>query len=87
MVIVGFAGCRTLSPTPIERVPFREWAQSQSRNSITVTVAVSSADEALAIFDVKFYKKKIQPVWIKIGNATGQTLAFLPAAVHRSDRQ
>ena len=86
-MIVGFAGCRTFSPTPMERVPFRERAQSQSRNGITVTVAVLSADEALAIFDVRFSKRKIQPVWIKIGNATGQTLAFLPAAVHRSDRQ
>jgi hypothetical protein len=47
-VIVGFAGCRTFSPTPMEQVPFRERAQSQSRNGITVTVAVPSADEARA---------------------------------------
>lgn len=79
--LVAFAGCRTFSPTPIEQVPFQERAQTQSRNGITVTVAIPSAEEALALFDVKLYKKKIQPIWIEISNATGAILAFLPRSV------
>ena len=65
-VAVGLAGCRTFSPTPVEQVPFTERAQTESRNGITVT---------------KLYKKKIQPIWVEIVNATGETLAFLPRSV------
>ncbi len=81
VVIVGLVGCRTFSPTPVEQVPFRERAQTQSRDGITVTAAVLSSDEARAIFDVNLYKKKIQPIWIEIENATGETLAFLPRSI------
>jgi hypothetical protein len=81
MVLVALAGCRTFSPAPLEQVPFRERAQTQSRDGITVSVAIPSAEEARALFDVKLYKKQIQPIWIEISNATGDTLAFLPRSV------
>ena len=80
-LVIGLAGCRTFSPAPIDQVSFTERAQTQSRNGITVTVAVPSAEEARALFDVKLYKKKIQPIWIEIDNATGEPLAFVPRSV------
>ena len=66
MLLIGLAGCRTFSPAPMEQVAFTERAQSASRNGITVTAAVLSKDEAQAVFDVKLYKKNIQPIWIEI---------------------
>jgi hypothetical protein len=75
------AGCRTFSPTPVEQVPFTDRAQTETRNGITVTVAIPSAEESKALFDVKLYKRKIQPIWVEIDNATGETLAFLPRSV------
>jgi hypothetical protein len=81
VLLVSVTGCRTFSPEPVDRVSFTERAQSEARNGITVTVAVLSSDEAQAVFDVKLYKKKIQPIWIEIENTTDQTLAFLPRSV------
>jgi hypothetical protein len=81
VLLLGVTGCRTFSPVPMEQVAFTERAQSKSRDGITVTAAVLSSDEAQAVFDVKLYKKKIQPIWIEIENATDQTLAFLPRSV------
>ncbi|MEE4271798.1 MAG: LssY C-terminal domain-containing protein [Thermoanaerobaculales bacterium] len=81
MVAGALVGCRTFSPTPMDEGSFIERAQTQSRDGITVTAAVLSSDEAQAFFDVKLYKKKIQPIWIEIDNATDQTLAFLPRSV------
>jgi hypothetical protein len=65
----------------MEEVPFKERIETQSKNGITVSIAVLSAEEAKAIFDVKLYKKGIQPVWIEITNDTGENMAFLPRSV------
>ena len=81
VLLVGLAACRTFSPTPVEQVAFTQRAQTESRNGITVTVAIPSAEETEALFDVKLYKKKIQPVWIEIENATDKPLAFVPRSV------
>ncbi len=81
ILVVGSIGCRTFSPTPVEQVPFRERAQTQSRDGITVTAAVPSAEETLELFDVKLYKKHIQPIWIEITNDTDGALVFLPRSV------
>ena len=37
--------------------------------------------EARAVFDVKLYKKKIQPIWVEITNGTDELLVFLPRSV------
>ena len=83
IILVSLTACRTFDPTPMDQVPLKERAQSESRDGITVTISVLSAEEAEAGFDVKLYKKKIQPIWLEITNETNQTLAFLPRSVDR----
>lgn len=74
-------GCRGFHPAPLEAVPFLERAQTQAGEAVTVTAAVLSAEEAREVFDVKLYKKRIQPVWVEISNHTYQDMAFLPRSL------
>jgi len=82
-LLVAFAavGCASFNPVPIDEVGFRGRAESITKDDITVTVAVLSAEEAKAVFDTKLYKKKIQPIWLEIANGTDRPLAFLPRSV------
>jgi hypothetical protein len=65
----------------MEEVGFMERAQTQQEGNVTVTAAVLSADEAKAAFDLKLYKKDIQPVWIEIENRDDEPLWFLPFGI------
>jgi len=80
-MLVLASGCASFNPTPIDEVGFKDRAESQTKNDITVTVSVLSAEETLAVFDTKLYKKKIQPIWIEVTNGTDQRYAFLPRSV------
>ncbi len=73
--------CASFNPTPIDDVGFKDRAQTQTKNDITVTVSVLSAEETRAVFDTKLYKKKIQPIWVEVTNGTDQPHAFLPRSV------
>jgi hypothetical protein len=75
-------GCAsTFEPTPIDDVPFKERAETQTKNGITATFAVLSKEEARAVFDSKLYKKHIQPMWIEVVNDTDEMLVFMPRSV------
>ena len=74
-------GCRTFNPTPLDQVPFKDRAESQTKDDVTVSVAVLTAEESKAAFDVKLYKKKIQPVWLEITNGTDDEMLFLPRSI------
>lgn len=74
-------GCASFAPVPIDQVGFLERAQTQTANGITVKVAVLSANETVAAFDAKLYKKKIQPIWVEVTNDTDGLLGFLPRSI------
>jgi len=74
-------GCRTFSPTPMDEVGFKQRAETETKDNVTVSVVVLTAEEALAAFDCKLYKKKIQPVWIEITNNTDYELLFMPRSI------
>jgi len=74
-------GCASFNPTPMDEVGFKDRAESLTKNDITVTIAVLSADETKAGFDTKLYKKKIQPIWVEVTNGTDERIAFLPRSV------
>jgi len=74
-------GCASFNPTPMDEVGFKDRAESLTKNDITVTIAVLSADETKAVFDTKLYKKKIQPIWVEVTNGTDERIAFLPRSV------
>ncbi len=80
-------GCKTFSsysPTPLEDIPFHDRIQSQTKGDVTVSVAVLSEEEARALYDVKIYKKKMQPVWVEVENQRSEPIAFLPRSVDRA---
>ena len=74
-------GCRTFSPTPMGEVGFEQRAETQTRDGVTASIVVLTAEEAQAAFDCKLYKKKIQPVWIEITNDTDDEMLFMPRSV------
>jgi hypothetical protein len=81
VVITVVVGCRTFSPTPMDEVGFKQRAESQTKDGVTASVVVLTADEARAAFDCKLYKKKIQPVWLEITNNTDDEMLFMPRSV------
>ena len=74
-------GCASFKPRPIDQVPFKERAQTQSQNNVRVTAAVLSAEETKAVFDLDLYKRGIQPIWIEIENNDEERVYFAPAGV------
>ena len=81
VVLSVFVGCRTFSPTPMDQVPFKERADRQTKEGVTVSVVVLTAEESKAAFDCKLYKKKIQPVWLEITNGTDDDMLFMPRSI------
>lgn len=75
------AGCATFDPTPLQDVPFTDRVQTQTKNNITVSIAVLSAEETRAVFDTNLYKKMIQPIWIEITNGRDVGLSLLTRSV------
>ncbi len=81
MALVCVFGCRTFSPTPMDEVGFKQRAETQTREGVTASIVVLTAEEAKAAFDCKLYKKKIQPVWIEITNDTEDEMLFMPRSI------
>ena len=79
--ILTIAGCASYNPDPLERVGFRERAQTKIENNVRVTAAVPSAQESKTIFGVNLYRKGIQPVWLEIENNDEDPVWFLPLAL------
>jgi hypothetical protein len=65
----------------MDQVRFMERADRQTEDGVTVAVVVLTAEEARAAFDVKLYKKKIQPVWLEITNGTDDEMLFFPRSI------
>ena len=77
-----FLGCASsFNPRPIEEFPFKERAQTQSENRVTVTATVLSAAECEAKFGVNLYRRNIQPVWLEIENNDDQAIWFSPVGL------
>jgi hypothetical protein len=76
--LTAVLGCANFSPKPIEEVPFKSRAQTQSRDGMTVTASVLSDDESEELFGVNLAGKDIQPVWLSIKNDNEIPCLFLP---------
>jgi len=76
LAAAGLLACASFAPHSPESIPFLERAQSQTRDGVTVTVAVPSRDEAKQLFGVDLEKKRIQPVYLELKNG-----AVIPWAV------
>ena len=77
-------GCATFNPQPIDEVPFRERAETQTEDGVRVTAAVLSAGETEALFGRPLYKRAIQPVWLEIENNSRHRIWFPKMSVDRN---
>lgn len=82
IILAAAAGCGgSYSPKPPEEVSFLGRAETQSRNGITITVAVLSREESEEVFGVDLAANGVQPVWLDIENNTGKPYFFMPIAL------
>jgi hypothetical protein len=56
-------------------------SKTVTRDGVTVTVAVPSAEQTLQLFGTDLYKSRVQPVWVRIENQTGQDLTLMRSAI------
>jgi hypothetical protein len=61
-------GCASFRPVPMEQVPFKNRAVTQSDETVSVTVVALSPEESEKIFGAELSIRGIQPVWIEIQN-------------------
>jgi hypothetical protein len=80
LLLVSALGCgaRPFQPKPLDEVPFRDRAITQSSRGIRVTAAVPSAEESRALFASRLYSRGVQPIWIEIENGRDVEISFLP---------
>jgi hypothetical protein len=83
VLLASTAGCASFQPRPVAAVPFRERAQTATKNDLTVTVAVPTIAEARVLFDSKLDKQRIQPVWFQVENHSDSVLWFPTITVDR----
>jgi LssY-like putative type I secretion system component LssY len=82
VIITSLAGCGgSYSPKPPEEVSFLDRAETQSRNGLTVTVAVLSREDSEEVFGVDLAANGVQPVWLDIQNNTKKPFFFMPIAL------
>lgn len=82
IMLLVLAGCgANYNPKPVEEASFLSRAQTQSRNGLTVTVAVLSQDESEEVFGVDLASNGVQPVWLDIENNTDVPFVFMPIAL------
>ncbi|HET7288897.1 MAG TPA: hypothetical protein VFJ67_00560, partial [Thermodesulfobacteriota bacterium] len=82
VIITSVAGCGgSYSPKPPEEVSFLDRAETQSRNGLTVTVAVLSREDSEEVFGVDLAANGVQPVWLDIKNDTKKPFFFMPIAL------
>ena len=77
------SGCASFNPQPMQEVPFRERAKTQTKDGVRVTATVLSAEETEAAFGRPLYKKGIQPVWLEIENTTEHRVWFPQVSLDR----
>ncbi len=74
-------GCAAPSPLPIEAVPFKERAQTETEGGLTVTAAVPTREEAEAIYGEDLAIYEMQPIWIEVRNDEQERYWLLPSGL------
>ena len=67
--------------TPASTGDYLARAQTQVQDNISVTTGVPDRQEAKVIFGSDLYKRRVQPVWLEITNASEREVYFLPVGL------
>jgi hypothetical protein len=78
---VALGGCASLVTTPPDRTTLFERIVTSEREGLAVSVAVPTAAETARIFGAKLEDDGVQPVWVRIRNASPDDFIFVPAAL------
>jgi len=82
IIVLTVSGCaKQYTPLPFEQLQVVARAETKSKDGITVSAAILSADESMHVFGVDLAKIGVQPVWLKIKNDTDVDQLFLPMSV------
>lgn len=80
-LLLVMQGCSAFTPQPVEKVVFKDRAETSVNGGLTVTVAVPTIEEAKVIYGAELALKKIQPVWVDVKNESADTYWFLPSGL------
>jgi hypothetical protein len=83
ILVLSACASAPYQPTDPDSVPFRDRAQTQSSDDISVTAAVPGADETRALFDIPLYDSGIQPIWLQVENRTNDWIRYAPVGTDR----
>jgi hypothetical protein len=79
--VAALSGCAGFVSTPPDRTTLFERVQTAERAGLTVSVAVPTAEESAQIFGADLADDGVQPVWVRIVNASPDNFLFVPAAL------
>ena len=80
-LLLVMQGCSAFTPQPLEKVAFKDRAESSVNGGLTVTVAVPTIEEVKVIHGVKLASRQIQSVWLEVKNESADTYWFLPSGL------
>jgi len=83
LMLYATSGCttRAFSPITIEEVPFPSRAQYQTKGGLTVSAAVPTRKEEIAIYGVDLAAKGMQAVWVEVDNQESETYWLLTSGI------
>lgn len=81
-LMMFMSACTTwMKPAGINEALIHERATTREENSIKVSAAIVSDEEAKQIFGLDLATKKIQAIWLEIENNSDHRLILLPTAI------
>jgi hypothetical protein len=77
VLFLALCSCASFDPVPSGDMLFRGRAPEETRQDVSVSVAVLTEQETRDAFGVWMHRKKIQPVWLRIDNRSDRDFVFL----------
>lgn len=79
--VLFVAACASFEPLPMEEVPFKARAETETKGDVSVTAAALGPEEAQQAFGAPVMRRGIQPVWLRIENRGEEAYFFAPLAI------